>query len=186
MKVGAIIWAAGYVYDYDWVHVPVIDSNADLSSNGVTEHPGLYFLGLHWMHTFRSGLFSGVGADAIHRRSHGTVRLTKAAWSEVRARKVSVAGRSRGGRLLGGVLEGCADRASTAAPVVASRAGPRMSSREARPRLAGLDHHCDDAGAVRTDTCADQVEPAARLIRFAEDVVVCHDAGVAHAVCAER
>jgi putative flavoprotein involved in K+ transport len=71
MKVGAIIWATGYVYDYDWVHVPVIDSNGrPVQRRGVTEHPGTYFLGLHWMHTFRSGLFSGVGADAEHLADH--------------------------------------------------------------------------------------------------------------------
>jgi putative flavoprotein involved in K+ transport len=65
MNVGAIIWATGYAYDYRWVHVPVIDSRGrPVQHRGVSEHPGLYFLGLHWMHTFRSGLFSGVGADA--------------------------------------------------------------------------------------------------------------------------
>jgi putative flavoprotein involved in K+ transport len=30
----------------------------------VTAIPGIYFLGLHWMHTIKSGLLSGVGADA--------------------------------------------------------------------------------------------------------------------------
>ena len=30
----------------------------------MTSARGLYFLGLHWMHTFQSGLFSGVGEDA--------------------------------------------------------------------------------------------------------------------------
>jgi putative flavoprotein involved in K+ transport len=69
--VGAIIWATGYVYDYDWVHVPVIDSRGrPVQQRGVTEHPGLYFLGLHWMHTFKSGLFSGVGADAEYIADH--------------------------------------------------------------------------------------------------------------------
>lgn len=70
-KVGAIIWATGYAYDYDWVHVPVIDSGGrPVQSRGVSEYPGLYFLGLHWMHTFRSGLFSGVGADAEYLADH--------------------------------------------------------------------------------------------------------------------
>ena len=32
--------------------------------------PGLYFLGLHWMHTFKSGLFSGVGGDAEFLAEH--------------------------------------------------------------------------------------------------------------------
>jgi putative flavoprotein involved in K+ transport len=30
----------------------------------VTPVPGLYFLGLHWMHSFRSGLLPGVTDDA--------------------------------------------------------------------------------------------------------------------------
>ncbi len=29
-----------------------------------TSVPGVFFLGLHWMHTFKSGLLSGVGTDA--------------------------------------------------------------------------------------------------------------------------
>ena len=32
--------------------------------------PGLYFLGLHWMHTFKSGLFAGVGSDAEYLAEH--------------------------------------------------------------------------------------------------------------------
>jgi putative flavoprotein involved in K+ transport len=35
-----------------------------IQQRGVSPVPGLYFLGLHWMHTFKSGLLSGVGADA--------------------------------------------------------------------------------------------------------------------------
>ena len=71
MRVGTIIWATGYAYDYDWVHVPVIDSRGrPVQQRGVSERPGLYFLGLHWMHTFRSGLFSGVGPDAEHIADH--------------------------------------------------------------------------------------------------------------------
>jgi putative flavoprotein involved in K+ transport len=65
MNVGAIIWATGYAYDYDWVHVPVIDSGGTpVQHRGISEHHGLYFLGLHRMHTFSSSLFAGVGADA--------------------------------------------------------------------------------------------------------------------------
>jgi putative flavoprotein involved in K+ transport len=32
----------------------------------VTSCPGLYFLGLPWQHTWGSGRFAGVGADAEH------------------------------------------------------------------------------------------------------------------------
>ena len=37
---------------------------------GVTKIPGLYFLGLHWMHTFGSGLPSYVGRDAAYIAGH--------------------------------------------------------------------------------------------------------------------
>lgn len=64
-NVAAIVWATGYDYDYGWLRAPVIDaSGRPLQRRGVTPVAGLYFLGLHWMHTFKSGLFSGVGSDA--------------------------------------------------------------------------------------------------------------------------
>jgi putative flavoprotein involved in K+ transport len=67
----SVIWATGYSYNYRWVRVPVFDSRGrPVQSRGVTERPGLYFLGLHWMHTFRSGLLSGVGADAEYLAEH--------------------------------------------------------------------------------------------------------------------
>jgi putative flavoprotein involved in K+ transport len=64
-NVNTVIWATGYTYDFDWVNVAVFDQRGrPAQQRGVTQRPGLYFLGLHWMHTFKSGLFSGVGADA--------------------------------------------------------------------------------------------------------------------------
>lgn len=64
-NVATIVWATGYEYDYGWLHAPVLDDRGrPLQQRGVSAVPGLYFLGLHWMHTFRSGLFSGVGSDA--------------------------------------------------------------------------------------------------------------------------
>ncbi len=70
-NVKTIIWATGYRYDLDWVKVPVFDQRGrPAQQRGVTQRPGLYFLGLHWMHTFKSGLLSGVGADAEHLAEH--------------------------------------------------------------------------------------------------------------------
>jgi putative flavoprotein involved in K+ transport len=64
-NIAAIIWATGYDYDYGWLQAPVLDvQGRPLQRRGVTPLPGLYFLGLHWMHTFKSGLLSGVGRDA--------------------------------------------------------------------------------------------------------------------------
>lgn len=61
-----IIWATGFVSDYDWVRIPnVIGGNKKpVHNRGVTSEPGLYFLGLPWQQTRGSALIGGVGADA--------------------------------------------------------------------------------------------------------------------------
>ena len=60
-----MIWATGYECAFDWLHLPVLDERGNpIQKRGVTSEAGLYFLGLHWMHTLRSGLLMGVGDDA--------------------------------------------------------------------------------------------------------------------------
>ena len=62
-----IIWATGYQFDFSWVNLPVFDEDGYPTQNrGVTDFPGLYFLGLHWLYKRRSGLPWGVGDDAAH------------------------------------------------------------------------------------------------------------------------
>jgi putative flavoprotein involved in K+ transport len=63
--VGTVIWATGYEYAYDWLHLPLLDERGSpIQRRGVTSESGLFFIGLHWMHTLRSGLLMGVGDDA--------------------------------------------------------------------------------------------------------------------------
>ena len=51
--------------------MPALDAyGRPLQQRGVSPVPGLYFLGLHWMHTIKSGLFSGVGNDAEYLAKH--------------------------------------------------------------------------------------------------------------------
>ena len=65
--VTAIVWATGFGADYRWIEVPVFDGRGyPTHQRGVTSCPGLYFLGLPWQHTWGSGRFVGVGADAEH------------------------------------------------------------------------------------------------------------------------
>jgi putative flavoprotein involved in K+ transport len=60
-----IIWATGYTFDYTMVKLPVVDEDGyPIQKRGVTDYPGMYFLGLPWLHTQGSGLLSGVGEDA--------------------------------------------------------------------------------------------------------------------------
>jgi putative flavoprotein involved in K+ transport len=70
-NIGTIVWATGYEYDYGWLRVPVLDANGrPLQQRGVSPEKGLYFLGLHWMNTIKSGLLSGVGSDAEYLAGH--------------------------------------------------------------------------------------------------------------------
>ena len=63
----SVVWATGYTQDFSFVHLPVFDANGQpVQRQGVTNIPGLYFLGLEWLHKPKSGLLLGVGEDAAH------------------------------------------------------------------------------------------------------------------------
>jgi putative flavoprotein involved in K+ transport len=66
-NISTIIWATGYQFDYSWVRFPIFDRDGyPIQRRGVTEAPGLYFLGQEWLHTRKSGTILGVGDDAAH------------------------------------------------------------------------------------------------------------------------
>jgi putative flavoprotein involved in K+ transport len=65
IQADAVIWATGYRPDYSWIDLPVLDSNGRLRHRrGVTDVPGLYFLGLTWQWTRGSALIGWVKDDA--------------------------------------------------------------------------------------------------------------------------
>jgi putative flavoprotein involved in K+ transport len=65
VAVDAVIWATGYRSDYSWIDLPITDSDGRLRHRrGVTEVPGLYFLGLTWQYTRGSALIGWVKDDA--------------------------------------------------------------------------------------------------------------------------
>ena len=65
LGVDAVIWATGYRSEYGWIDVPVFDQNRRvLHRRGVTDYPGLFFLGLTWQHTRGSALLGWVKDDA--------------------------------------------------------------------------------------------------------------------------
>jgi putative flavoprotein involved in K+ transport len=64
-QIGSIVWAAGFNVDYSFVRIPVFDAiGYPIQTRGVTAHPGLCFMGVHYHHKKASDLFYGVGADA--------------------------------------------------------------------------------------------------------------------------
>ena len=66
-----VIWAAGYSFDFGLVKLPVTDADGfPLQQRGVTAYSGLYFVGMPWLHTQKSGLLLGVGDDAAFIAGH--------------------------------------------------------------------------------------------------------------------
>jgi putative flavoprotein involved in K+ transport len=67
----SIIWATGYTFDFSWIQLPIFDVfGYPVQRRGITAQPGLYFVGLPWLHTLKSGLIAGVGDDAAHIAAH--------------------------------------------------------------------------------------------------------------------
>lgn len=66
-----IIWSTGFKYDFDWIKLPITgEHNYPIQRRGVTEHTGLYFMGLQWMYGSKSAQFIGVGEDAEYVAGH--------------------------------------------------------------------------------------------------------------------
>ncbi len=64
---GVVIWATGYRPDYSWIHIPGVARDGQVAHRrGVTQVPGLYFLGLTWQHTRGSALLGFVNDDAAY------------------------------------------------------------------------------------------------------------------------
>ena len=68
-----VIWAMGYTSDYSLIRLPLTDEDGfPIQQRGITQYPGLYFIGTTWMHKRKSPLFLGVGEDAEYIVSHIT------------------------------------------------------------------------------------------------------------------
>jgi putative flavoprotein involved in K+ transport len=66
-NIRTVVWATGYVLDFRWVELPIFDRSGEpIQRRGVTSAPGLYFLGLAWMHKAKSSFLYGIGEDAEH------------------------------------------------------------------------------------------------------------------------
>jgi putative flavoprotein involved in K+ transport len=63
LEVDAVIWATGYRPDYLWIKLPIFDDGRLRHRRGVTDVPGLDFLGLTWQYTRGSALIGWVGDD---------------------------------------------------------------------------------------------------------------------------
>jgi putative flavoprotein involved in K+ transport len=67
-KISTIVWANGFRFDFGWIELPVFGGGEQTPGpshiRGVTRVPGVYFLGLPWLHKWKSAFLFGVGEDA--------------------------------------------------------------------------------------------------------------------------
>jgi putative flavoprotein involved in K+ transport len=67
LDVQTVVWATGYRPDYSWIHVPVLDERgAPIHRRGMTDAPGLYFVGMKNQYSRGSSLLHWVRDDAAH------------------------------------------------------------------------------------------------------------------------
>lgn len=64
-NISAIVWATGFRCNFDWVKLPVCDEAGEpVHRRGVTQFPGIYFLGLRWLYKRKSAfLLRASGAE---------------------------------------------------------------------------------------------------------------------------
>ena len=62
--INTVIWAIGYSFDYSLVKLPVTDGDGfPVQQGGITQYPGLYFVGMHWLRKRKSAILLGVNED---------------------------------------------------------------------------------------------------------------------------
>ena len=67
-----VIWCTGYHQGFDWIDLPVFDEDGSpMHTRGIVEsQPGLYFLGLYFLHAVWSETITGVQPDANYVLDH--------------------------------------------------------------------------------------------------------------------
>jgi putative flavoprotein involved in K+ transport len=61
-----VVWCTGFTPGFDWVGMPVLDERGEPRHERgvVSDVPGLYFVGLHFLTSMASAMVHGVGRDA--------------------------------------------------------------------------------------------------------------------------
>lgn len=65
LDVSGVVWCTGFRPGFDWITMPVLDGDQPRHDRGVSpDVPGLFFVGLHFLHAMSSVMVHGVGRDA--------------------------------------------------------------------------------------------------------------------------
>ena len=79
LDVANVIWCTGFGNGLSWIDLPIFETDGEPrhQSGIVADEPGLYFVGLHFLHSFSSTMIHGIArdaqriADTIERRTTG-------------------------------------------------------------------------------------------------------------------
>jgi len=68
LDVANVIWCTGFEAGFSWIDLPVFDeAGAVIHDRGVVASvPGLYFVGLKFLHSALSDTLGAIGRDAAH------------------------------------------------------------------------------------------------------------------------
>lgn len=65
--ISTVLWTTGYEPDYGWLDLPILDEfGVPRHVRGVSDVPGLSFIGLLWQHNNASANLTGVAVDAAY------------------------------------------------------------------------------------------------------------------------
>lgn len=65
LEVANVIWCTGFRPGFDWIDLPIHGEHEPRHRSGIVDQvPGLYFVGLHFLHSLSSAMVHGVGRDA--------------------------------------------------------------------------------------------------------------------------
>jgi putative flavoprotein involved in K+ transport len=66
LDVANVVWCTGFDAGFSWLDLPVFGADGEPQQDAglVDKEPGLFFVGLHFLYAFSSGMIHGVGRDA--------------------------------------------------------------------------------------------------------------------------
>jgi len=66
LNVRNVIWCTGYQHGFPWINLPIFREDGEpVHEKGIVPNvPGMYFVGLHFLHAMSSATLIGVGRDA--------------------------------------------------------------------------------------------------------------------------
>ncbi len=76
LDVANVIWCTGFHPGFSWIELPIHGEHEPTHEAGIVpDHPGLYFVGLHFLRALSSEMVHGVGRDADRIAGHLDERM---------------------------------------------------------------------------------------------------------------